>query len=107
LDEHSGQLSKTPSLGKTLFVVNNNITTQHQKQGPGHWRERMNPAKRTKLGRIPFAFFGKWNTSPVWGGIVLTLAYLELVQRRGAFVATFDAQLAEASAKEGVSTIRK
>ena len=34
-------------------------------------------------------------------------AYLELAQRRGAFLATFDAQLADAAAKEGVSTMSK
>jgi len=34
-------------------------------------------------------------------------AYLELAQRRGALLATFDAQLIAAAAKEGVSTPRK
>lgn len=34
-------------------------------------------------------------------------AYLELAQRRGALLATFDAQLVDAAAKEGVLTSRK
>lgn len=34
-------------------------------------------------------------------------AYLELAQRRGALLATFDYQLLDAAAKEGVPTLRK
>lgn len=41
------------------------------------------------------------------GLTIYDAAYLELAQRRGALLATFDAQLVDAAAKEGVSTPRK